>query len=138
MHKAKHSRVGGRVQEEGDEGLGAGQQGGLHRGEEVGYGGEAPVPVLKGTGKSWCKCSAGSREEVNEVSSGGGAGGEAAGPRLPCPVSSEPVSPIPATKHPCLDSGGTNSSRGGATGAPQGVGATAEGDKGGAEELEAG
>ena len=70
LHKAKHSRVGGRVQEEGDEGLGAGQQGGLHRGEEVGYGGEAPVPVLKGTGKSWCKCSAGSREEVNEVSSG--------------------------------------------------------------------
>ena len=53
-------------------------------------------------------------------------------------MSALPVTPVAATQHPGLDSGGVVGGGGGAAGPPQRVGAAAEGEEGGAEVAEAG
>ena len=45
LDEADHAGIGGRVEQEGSEGLGAGEQGGLDRGQEVGEGGETLPPL---------------------------------------------------------------------------------------------
>ena len=45
LDEADHAGIGGRVEQEGSEGLGAGEKGGLDRGREVWEGGETLPPV---------------------------------------------------------------------------------------------
>ena len=107
LHQADDTGVCGGVKEVGGEGLWAWQQCSLDRGKEVWEGGEALLPVLEGADEGLGQCRAWAGEEVGEVSHGRGAGGEAAGSRLPRPVAPKPVRPVAATDHPGLDSGGT-------------------------------
>ena len=137
LHQRDDAGVGGGVEDEGGEALRGGLQGSEDRGKEVEEVGEARSPVVEGASKCLGECRAGAGEEVRKVSPGGGAGGEAAGSGLSCPVTPEPVRSVAAAEHPGLDGGGAHRGGGGATCGPQGVGAGTEWDKGGAEEKQA-
>ena len=50
----------------------------------------------------------------------------------------QPVRPVAATEHPSLHSGSPDCGRGGATGRPQGVATSPQGEEGRSEKLQAG